>query len=92
MTKTTLLQASPAKVGQRVSWKASGKVSRIEGVAGKVVWGKVKRVNRAELALTVMPDHRTLPNALFKLDARIEFRQVLEVADAQPGKRAKSAQ
>ena len=92
MAKTTLKQASPAKVGQRVSWKAGGKVSRIEGVAGKVVWGSVTEVNKAEGRLSVMPDHRTLPGAMFTMGTCVEFAQVLAVANAtRPARGAKTA-
>ncbi len=68
-------------VDQRVSWKAGGKVSRLEGVAGQVVWGTVVAVHADRSTLGVTPDHRLPKLATFHgLDASVEFSQIIQVA------------
>ena len=74
MAKINFTEFAP---GKRVSWKAGGKVSRLEGTAGKVVWGTIKQVNKSEQQLTVKPDHRAMPDSMFKMDASVAFQQVL---------------
>lgn len=54
------------QVGESVSWVAAGKVSRLEGTKGTVVTGKVVSIDLAEQTLSVMPDHRLIPGAMFQ--------------------------
>lgn len=47
-----------AKIGQQVKWKAAGKVSRLDGVKGKVVSGKVVSIEND--GVTALKDYASL--------------------------------
>lgn len=66
------------KVGDKIQWKASGKVARLEGTHGKMVTGVVQEVGVD--SVTVLPDHRTLAGAMFpKCAVDVEFYQIMAV-------------
>lgn len=51
-------------IGDKVTYRAAGKVARLEDKAGRMVTGTVMgRDNEGNLH--VLPDHRTLPGAVF---------------------------
>jgi len=54
------------KVGQRVKFKIRGKAARCENMAGKVVTATVTGVIEDMNLVSVMCDHRKLPDAVFK--------------------------
>lgn len=65
-------------IGQRISYRSEGKVSRLEGKHGKIVTGVVIRIG-GEFSLTVMPDHRTEPGAAFpNLAAAIDVAAIVK--------------
>ena len=68
------------KVGDRITYKAGGKVSRLEGMAGKIVKATITRVRKidGEQMLSVDPDYRQKPNAKFTMGAAITDSQVIE--------------
>ena len=49
------------KIGQRVSFKASGKVARLEGVSGKVVSGVITGFHADLDLVSVLADYHTVP-------------------------------
>lgn len=51
------------KVGDRVMYKAAGKISRLEGKTGQWVPATVVRIEAD--SLIVLPDHRTVPGVFF---------------------------
>jgi hypothetical protein len=66
------------EVGQRISYKAKGKLARLEQKAGKVVTGVIQRIGD-DATVTVLPDYRTEVGAIFKnLAAVIETKAIIK--------------
>lgn len=51
---------------QKVSYVTAGKVARLEGMSGKVVTGIVTNPTVRDGFISVMADHRTKKDAMFK--------------------------
>lgn len=65
------------EVGQRITWKAAGKVARLEGKSGQLVTGVVMGIRGDDMSVMVMPDHRTIPGAVFpNLAAMVEIKDI----------------
>lgn len=69
------------KEGQRITYKAKGKLARLEGKAGQWVTGVVLGLRGDENAVLVMPDHRTVEGAVFK-----DLAAIIEVKAIKKGK------
>ena len=55
------------KVGQRICWKAAGKVSRLDGVAGEIVSGVIESIDGQDLR--VKKDYSSIiPSAVVPAD------------------------
>ena len=66
-------------VGCRISWKAAGKVARLEGKAGQVVTGKVRSLDGDNLVVDA--DHRQNPKADFPfMGCSVRIADVLSVS------------
>lgn len=64
------------KIGQRVKWKAAGKVARLEGMAGKIATGVVEDI--LDDKAIVMPDHRLPKTADFSgMRAAVDLTDLL---------------
>ncbi len=53
------------QVGDRVSFKAAGKVARLEGMSGKRVMATVTSTEIHDGMISVMSDYRNKPAAMF---------------------------
>ena len=62
------------QIGSRVQYRAAGKIARLEGMAGQLVWGTVLRIQAGEVSL--IPDYRTKPDATFR-----DLAAVLAISD-----------
>lgn len=66
------------EVGQRISYKAKGKLARLERKAGQIVTGVIQHIGD-DATVTVLPDYRTDLGAVFKnLPAVIETKAIVK--------------
>jgi len=70
------------KVGDKVKWKAAGKVARLEGKAGQIVTGVVTSLDllQSEGMISVMADHRKVQGAMFFEMGSVVFAKDLKHA------------
>ena len=65
-------------VGDAVSWKAAGKIARLEGKAGQIVSGEITEVHLETNDLSVMPNHRLPDDAAFNgMGARVSMAKII---------------
>jgi len=74
------IKMSDLKVGYRITYKAGGKVSRLEGMAGKVVPATITFLDPKHDIIHVMPDYRKKPGAEFRnMGGSLDLDQILTV-------------
>lgn len=73
--------APTVAIGQKVRWRAAGKVARSEGVHGKVVTGVIESIgigDGKEPTVSVLPDHRKHKNSSMRnMRAYVEIAALL---------------
>ncbi len=72
---------SDFKVGQRITFKAAGKVAKLEGTAGKVIPATVTELRPGESnPIVVLSDHRREPGAAwYGLQSVLPLSQVRSI-------------
>lgn len=79
--------------GDRVQYKTGGKVSRLEGMAGKLVWGTVKEIREPAAdgeggRIVVLADYRNADIGKVKKDVHAGMRSVIEPGDVKSVEKA----